>query len=70
MLQGVIERILPLVAPHAGPGQWRAPPLLPCPWNYFLPPVPTIRAVFKEAALTEEGVLESIWTMYLQLKPL
>lgn len=47
------------------PSNWRllAPSLML--GMYVLPSVPTARAIFKDAVLREQGVIETIWMVYL-----
>lgn len=60
LLEEVIERTLLLIDPGAGPVQSEAPHPLPCLAMCILPTVPRVGAVFKDAALREQCVFETI----------
>ena len=47
------------------PGQLEAPCPSPVPGMYVLPTIPTVGAIFKDAALREQSVAEIIWTVYV-----
>ena len=46
--------------PDLGNGRFLT--LLPCPWNAHSAHIPTVGASFKDAALREQCVGETIWT--------
>lgn len=54
-----------LFDPPAGPGQLKAPYSLPTLRMCVLPVFPVAGAVFKDIALSEKGVVEAIWKVYM-----
>lgn len=55
-----MERVRPLVDGNA-PGQCQAPHRIPCPRRCVSHPGPTGEAIFKDVALREQCVVETIW---------
>lgn len=53
----------PPIGLRAGPWQLEAPPSSCNLGMYVLPTIPTLGAIFKDAALREECVVETIWTL-------
>lgn len=50
---------------QAGSGNLKAPHSLPIFGMYALPNIPTVQAVFKDAAWREQCVVDTTWKVYV-----
>ena len=64
LLKEVNKRTQQQVNLRAGPGQSEPPHPTLSPWKQHSAHFSTARAMFKDAALREQGIVESIWTAY------
>ena len=62
LLEKIIEGTRLSGDPGAGPGQLEAPYPAPVLAVRILPTVPTVGAIFKDAALSDQCVVETTWT--------
>ena len=67
MLEEVTERTWPPADLQARPRQLETTHSFPCPWNVCFPHtlLAQVRAVFKDAALREQCIVETIWRVYV-----